>query len=153
MTRKATASPFAGIKLSEHAAPSAGPDQLLFSTRSMPSSPVASPTKENQGTLQSRKVGSKESRDLDYKVSASSVAQSEESSFDLAQAPYRNDTFSFTDAELDAIEDMKIDLRRRFDTRATKNSLVRCAIHMLIEDYRRKKGDSFAARRLRKEQP
>jgi len=68
--------------------------------------------------------------------------------FDLMDPPYRNDTFAFTDAELDAIEDMKLELRRKYDVRATKNNLVRCAVHLLVEDYRRRKGDSVAAQRL-----
>jgi hypothetical protein len=73
-----------------------------------------------------------------------------DSVFDLTEPAYRNDTFVFTDAELEALEDMKLELRRKYDiARATKQNLIRCALHMLLEDFQREKETCFAVKRLR----
>jgi hypothetical protein len=147
MMMKST-SPFAGLKLTEQAVPSAGPDQRLFAPSNQPPPP---PSNQgiSQATLQARKVGTKEPRNLGNQPAGPS-APIEKPLFDLSEAPYRNDTFAFTDQELDAIEDLKLELRRKHDIRATKNSLVRCAVHVLIEDYKQHGAQSVAARRLRR---
>jgi aspartate carbamoyltransferase regulatory subunit len=73
--------------------------------------------------------------------------------FDLNIAPYKNDTFAFTTEELNAIEDLKIDLKRRLDLPATKNDIVRCGIHSIIEDYRQRGAESLIVQRIRKKKP
>src|SRR5260221_9588456 len=46
-------------------------------------------------------------------------------------------SFTFTQDELEAIEDLKIELRRQYDIKTTKTEIVRCGIWELLEDYRR----------------
>jgi hypothetical protein len=57
-------------------------------------------------------------------------------SFDLADLPYRKDTFLFTAEEFEALDDLKLSLRRTLDVKVTKNDLVRCAVQYLVEDFR-----------------
>ena len=136
------ASPFAGIKLSEQtplAAP--GTDQRLF-TAQPPRQKAAVPTSGQPTNLPSkepRKEGTK-------------VLQQQESStqFDINEVAYRNNTYSFTDEELDALEDAKIALRRHHGLNATKNNLIRLGIHVLLEDYHANKANSIVVKRLKK---
>jgi len=57
--------------------------------------------------------------------------------FDISEKPWRKDSFLFTDSEFDRLEDLKLELRRRFDLPATKNDIARCALQGLFEDYAR----------------
>jgi hypothetical protein len=77
-------------------------------------------------------------------------AATEAVGFDLNITPYKNGTFIFTIEELDAIEDLKIELKRRQDLPATKFDIVRCAIHSIVEDYRQRGADSFIVQSIRK---
>jgi hypothetical protein len=43
----------------------------------------------------------------------------------------------FTAAEFEALDDLKLSLRRTLDVKVTKNDLVRCAVQFLVEDIRR----------------
>jgi hypothetical protein len=56
---------------------------------------------------------------------------------DLSELPTRKDTFMVTNEEFEALEDLKLTLRRRLDVRVTKNDLARCALAYLVEDCRR----------------
>jgi hypothetical protein len=141
-------SPFAGIKLTEPAPPAPGPDQRLFAPAPLPAKRAPSQATK-QATLEPSKVGTLEPRKQGPLESHGAAVAETQVLFDLTEQPYRNDTFTFTDRELDAVEDLKIDLRRQHGIRATKNNLVRCAVHLLVEDYQRNKGESVAARRLR----
>jgi hypothetical protein len=58
------------------------------------------------------------------------------SRFDLADEALYQASFVFTQEELEALEDLKIELKRELDTKVTKNDLIRSALHMLVEDYR-----------------
>ena len=67
----------------------------------------------------------------------------------------RLDAESTTDLPLEVLErlvleDLKREIGRTFGVETTKNELVRCAIHHLVEDFRRERGDSIILRRLRK---
>jgi hypothetical protein len=46
------------------------------------------------------------------------------------------------------LEDLKLELRRKHDTRVTKNDLARCALQLLVEDYGRHQERSFLGRKL-----
>lgn len=72
--------------------------------------------------------------------------------FDLNEKPYRKDSFLFTDSEFDRLEDLKLELRRRFDLPATKNDIARCALQVLYEDYVRDAAKSRVVRQLRSKQ-
>ena len=61
---------------------------------------------------------------------------------DLTDLPYRKDTFLFTRAEFESLEDLKLQLGRALDRKVTKNDLARCAIGYLVADYQRHGTDS-----------
>ncbi len=72
--------------------------------------------------------------------------------FDINEKPWRKDSFLFTDSEFDRLEDLKLELRRRFDLPATKNDIARCALQGLYEDYARDPEKSRIVRYLRAKQ-
>ncbi|MDP9381211.1 MAG: hypothetical protein M3Q29_13885 [Chloroflexota bacterium] len=49
--------------------------------------------------------------------------------------PYKKETFLVTEGEYEGMEDLKTQLRRRYDLRATKNDILRCALQLLLENY------------------
>ncbi|MCA9852249.1 MAG: hypothetical protein KC482_01390 [Dehalococcoidia bacterium] len=55
--------------------------------------------------------------------------------FDINTKPYRKDSFLFTDDEFEALEDLKLELKRNYDLPATKNDIARIALQRLYEDY------------------
>lgn len=59
----------------------------------------------------------------------------------------------FTEEELEAIEDVKLELRRVFGVKTSKNELVRCGLWELIEDYRRHGERSRLLQRLKARRP
>jgi len=69
--------------------------------------------------------------------------------FDINEPAYQNNTYTFTIEELRAIEDMKLDLERNLDIKATKYDIVRCGVHLLIEDYKHNGANSIAVKRLK----
>ncbi len=72
--------------------------------------------------------------------------------FDINEKPWRKDSFLFTDSEFDRLEDLKLELRRRFDLPATKNDIARCALQGLYEDYARDPEKGRIVRYLRAKQ-
>src|SRR5579862_2557893 len=73
--------------------------------------------------------------------------------FDITEIAFRPDTFIFTEEEFNALWDLKQELRRTYDLRlATKQNIIRCALHCLVEDFRRNKERSFVVQRLRNKQ-
>jgi len=144
-------SPFAGVKLSEQTPVQASSlEQRLFSSPApklppQPESVKEAPSKTRKlENKEARKLGNQEAR----KEASSSTPPEPTPLFDINQLAYKKVAFVFTGEEFDALEDMKIQIRRRFDIRAIKNDLVRCAIHLLIEDYQRNGKASLAVRRL-----
>jgi hypothetical protein len=103
----------------------------------------------------------KETRKLANKVTRKQVSQetrrlgnmetiaSEVLEFDLNIEPYKKGTFIFTYEELDAIDDVKKQLKRRLDLPATQYDIVRAAIHIITEDYRKHGADSLIVQRIR----
>lgn len=57
---------------------------------------------------------------------------------DLSQMPYRKLSCLLTPAEHRALDLLKLELAGRLDSPITKENLVRCAIHYLVEDYHRR---------------
>lgn len=68
--------------------------------------------------------------------------------FDINVKPYRKDSFLFTDDEFEAMEDLKLELKRIHDLPATKNDIARIALQRLFEDYARRGGASAVVSRL-----
>jgi hypothetical protein len=69
--------------------------------------------------------------------------------FDLNIVPYQNGTFLFTYEELDAIDDLKKQMKRCMELPATQYDIVRAAIHIITEDYRKHGADSLIVQRLK----
>lgn len=140
MTKKA--SPFAGIKLTEQTPSAGGLDQRLFAS----STAQQQPSKTRPQVFQ--EVGKEAKKETGKE--ASQPGKSEGSrGFDLNIRPYRKDSFLFTTEEFEALEDLKLELRRKFDLKVTKNDLARSGLHYLVEDYKRHGEASIAVRRLR----
>lgn len=138
-----TSGAFTGIKLTEPLpSDGAGLDQRLFSSPTPSRSPIPMKPQETQ------EVGKEGSRETGKETSLPRKREVGQL-FDLNEKPYRKDSFLFTTEEFEALEDLKLELRRKFDLRVTKNDLARCALHYLTEDYKRHKDTSVVVKRLR----
>lgn len=69
--------------------------------------------------------------------------------FDLNDEALYKATFVFTQDEGEALEDLKIQLRRELDAKVNKYDLIRAALHLLIEDYAATGERSYVFRKLR----
>lgn len=142
--------PFRGIKLSEQAS-TPGVEQRLFSTPpsaptpepqkpvEKPSPPAAAPTPEV--------ASSKPAPDRKISLLPGSLATT---AFRLDDEALYKASYVFTPQELEALEDLKLELKRELDAKVTKNDLIRAALHMLVEDYRAHVQDSFVVRKIRR---
>ena len=111
-----------------------------------PAQPTVPRPSQPPQTLQGGKEGSREvGREDGKKVGRPTPAKL----FDISLKPYRKDSFLFTDEEFEALEDLKTQLRRQYDLKATKNDLARCALEYLLEDYESNKDNSIIVTRLK----
>jgi len=72
-----------------------------------------------------------------------------EGPFDIANRADRQANFMFTDGELDALDDLKRDAKRRHGLPTTKQDLVRLAVIDLLNDYEAYGEESRIIQRLR----
>ena len=72
------------------------------------------------------------------------------SSFKLDDEALYKASYVFTIQELEALEDLKLELKRELDSKVTKNDLIRAALHMLVEDYREQDQQSYVYRKVRR---
>ncbi len=108
-----------------------------------PQPPEPPPAPEKEG---SREVG----REVGKHDGATQVqVKGKPKVFDINEKGYRKDSFLFTNEEFEAMEDLKLELRRRYDLKATKNDISRVALSELFDDYRRNLGDSSIVKHLR----
>jgi hypothetical protein len=70
-------------------------------------------------------------------------------SLSIDDEPYTQATFKFTDEELDALDDLKRDLRRQLALKTTKQNLVRYALHRLIEEFAKDGEASWLTQQLK----
>ena len=72
--------------------------------------------------------------------------------FDLADYPTRTVTFPVTDQERLMLDELKLEITRLYQptTTATKERLLRLAIHHLVEEYHQHGAASFVVQRLNK---
>ncbi len=123
---------FAGLKLSEQAPDAPTPvDQKLFGS-SLPS--AARPVPSNSAPPPAPAVAPAPAPTATRPPHQAAEPRRD---FDLADIPYRKETYLFTSDEFEALEDLKLTLRRQHDLKASKNDLARCAIQYLLEDFRR----------------
>ena len=142
--------PFSGQRLSEQA-PAGKIEQRLF-TREPPAAP---PTPQPSAPSKVVQQGKSPSATDAPSVSPSSVASPKPSPadaqrFDLKEEPLYKASYLFTQDELEALEDLKLELRREYDTKVTKNDLIRSALHLLLEDHAACRTRSYATRKIRK---
>ncbi len=140
--------PFSGMRLSEQAGVGKL-DQRLFTQEKTPQSPAVapsvvesslSPTAETKATAPVAPPPLKTP-----KIEIGSGKR-----FDLKEEPLYKATFVFTQDELEALEDLKLELRRDLDKKVTKFDLVRTGLHMLFEDHAEHAGQSYATRKIRR---
>jgi hypothetical protein len=117
----------------------------LGSPPSLVEKPIVQEAKDTEESLKTRKQGNLETR----KLGNGEQATTETQAFDLNIEPYKKGTFIFTYEELDAIDDLKKQLKRRMDLPATQYDIVRAAIHIIAEDYRQHGTDSLIVQRIR----
>ena len=145
---------FSGVKLTEQtevATPRV--DQRLFSAS--PSTPTSSPLSNEPNKLRetskegNQEIGKEGSRETSQETSLPGKKE-EGLSLDLNETPHRKDSFLFTESEFEALEDLKLALRRRHDLPATKNDITRLALHHIAEDYHRNPDRSIIVSRLKR---
>lgn len=117
-----------------------------------PQSPSEPSTKEpwNQASKEARKQASLQGTNPGRKEAASLNPAPAYEDLDLNRRPERQNTYAFTTEELERLEDLKIEISRTYDLPVTKYDLVRCAVHMLLHDYRTKGEASSVLERLRR---
>jgi hypothetical protein len=154
MNQKAK-SPFAGIKLSDQTPMSGGLDQRLFTT------PPPAPPKERQksqetrnpGTQEAGTPGNQEPRKMgSWETTHVLPTQPTHQGFDLRQPATEKQTFTFSLDEVAALDELKLELRRKFDLKTTKYELARLAIHTLVSGYKEQGTASLLIRSLREKQ-
>lgn len=141
-------SPFSGLPLSVQ---TDGPlDQRLFGRPSppAPTTPPVSPlvvATEPPPAGQPVPAGSRASliqKARQLKPSSLQVR------FDLGERPLYKVTYPLTQEEVEALEDLKLELSRALDTAITKNELLRAALHLLVEDYVANGEQSYVVQKL-----
>jgi hypothetical protein len=155
-----SASPFAGIKLSDQTKPgNRGLDQQLFAPARpkqlpQPTTIDADQKPENRKTsnqelwqtrkpknkiagIQENQQAGKPANKNAEKQELAPEATSTAMLFDVNEEPTRKDTYWIAEDEFEILEDVKRELRRKFDLKVTKGELVRCAIHLLNKHYQK----------------
>lgn len=140
-------SPFSGLNLIEATQPTQR-DQRLFDRQPEPQPPVPPPAPET-----SARPPHAGRREVQAEPAAKQEPELESLTrpLDLAEAPLFRNTYAFTAEELEAIEDLRLELRRDLDTKVNKNDLVRSALHLLIENYRSDPAKSYVRKKIAKQ--
>lgn len=136
--------PFTGLKLTGPA-PAPKLDQRLFAPRSSKAvEPSIPPAKVQQQSAPVTPAESAPAKAATVRVTLESLTRD----FDLDEKPFHKHSYLLTQGELEAIQDLQIELSRELDAKVTKNDLVRCALHMLIEDYAKDEKRSYARNKI-----
>jgi hypothetical protein len=146
-------SPFAGMKLTEQTPlTQTGLDQKLFSRPTpLPEQPVPQEGQEKVEAPKPRTPAPVKAR----KRATAKPAASEAKGFDLNLPTEKSHTFAFTFEELWALEELKTGLSRLLglDQRITKIDIIRCALHMIVDDYHQRGEQSFIVDRFKNKKP
>ena len=95
-----------------------------------------------QGTQETRKQVSQEA-----KKNTSHPAYLEPDSPSLPDM-YRKQTFEFGEQELAFLDDVKLDCKREYGIRVTKNQIIRAALELLRKEFEENKETSFLVRKF-----
>ncbi len=168
---KAT-SPFAGIKLSDQTSLGSGGklDQQLFTTPPKKQAPpvISSKETQNSGNPETRKSGNPELQESvkpDFRESGTPgireigkpeirdtspvQAAHPDFLFNINDNPTIKETFLITDGEYDSMEAMKLQIRRLFDMKASKQDIIRCAVQHVLEEFQKHPEASIIVSRLK----
>jgi hypothetical protein len=157
----ASNNPFAGIRLSEQAQPGKL-DQRLFAAdpppakpapRSEPSTgPDPEPTVSQTRPASTPLPTSQPVTEPVVKKTPSSLKTMPQPAprWNLDEEPLYKATFVFTQDELNALTDLKEELRRTLDAKVTKYELIRSALHFLLEDHATNGPRSYATKKVKK---
>jgi hypothetical protein len=148
-----SSSPFAGMKLTEQTPlAQSGLDQKLFSRPTpQPDKPTEQEVQEKEEVAKPRPTSSVKPQ----KRAPVKPATGEAKGFDLNLPTEKSHTFAFTFEELWALEEVKTGLSRLLglDQRITKIDIIRCGLHMIVDDYRRHGEQSFIVERFKNKKP
>ena len=70
------------------------------------------------------------------------AARLPDASHDLGELPYRKHSCLLTPDEFNALDELKVALRKKFNGTITKENLTRCAIRFMLDDYQRNGDES-----------
>jgi hypothetical protein len=146
-------SPFTGMKLTDQT-PLAKPgvDQQLFGK---PASPPAQPV---QPEVQEPVVPPKPPKAAPVSIEKREPVEmntAETQGFDLNHLTQKSETFAFTFEELLALSELKTGLSRLLglDARITKIDIMRSALQIIVEDYRKRGEQSSIVARMKTKRP
>jgi hypothetical protein len=146
-------SPFAGMKLTEQTPlAQSGLDQKLFSQPTpLPEQPAPQEVQEKAAVPKPRPPAPVKPQ----KRAPVKPVAAEAKGFDLNLPTEKSHTFAFTFEELWALEEVKTGLSRLLglDQRITKIDIIRCALHMIVDDYRQRGEQSFIVNRFKNKKP
>ena len=140
--------PFSGIKLSEQTGASQV-EQRLFSGDQKPPAPA------QREAASSLTTTAKPATPIAKSVAPAADPVKTEPRlttsprFSLNEQPLYKASYQFTQEELNALEDLKLELRRENDSKVTKNDLIRSALHLLLDDHTANGSHSYASRKTR----
>jgi hypothetical protein len=146
-------SPFAGMKLTgQTPLAQSGLDQKLFSRPTpVPEKPAPQEVQEKEEAPKPRPAAPVKLQ----KRAPIKPATGEAKGFDLNLPTEKSHTFAFTFEELWALEELKTGVSRLLglDLRITKIDIIRCALHMIVDDYRQRGEQSFIVDRFKNKKP
>jgi hypothetical protein len=142
--------PFAGLHLSAPAEPGKL-EQRLFTDKPKQPEPAppqtAAPEPTKPPEAPKKPAAASTSPNVSRALRPASLVSSR---FDLDEPALYKATFTFTQPELEALEDLKLELQRGLDSKITKYDLMRSALHMLVEDHGANGERSYISRKLRR---
>jgi len=142
--------PFRGIKLSEQAT-TPGVEQRLFAAPSISTTPEPQKPVEKPATAPKPPTpGPETPKPAPAPKVSLRPASLASLSFNLDDEALYKASYVFTIQELEALEDLKLELKRELDAKVTKNDLIRTALHMLVEDYQAHNRQSYVFRKVRR---
>lgn len=142
--------PFSGLRLSEQTA-SGKIEQRLFTSQPTPAPAPPKPERPTPAPAPAKHAPASTPPVAPSKPApVARLSSLTAPRFDLKEVPLYKASYLFTQEELEALEDLKLELRREHDSRVTKNDLIRCALHLLLEDHAANGERSYARRRVRR---
>lgn len=142
--------PFRGIKLSDQA-PRQGLEQRLFApTTPKPPPEPQKPAEERPSNIKPPIPKPQPPKPAPARRISLLPASLASTAFSLDDEALYKASYVFTPQELEALEDLKLELKRELDSKITKNDLMRAALHMLVEDFQNNLTSSYIHKKLRK---